>query len=410
LPDFHYDRQTLLKIALVHNAYGKLSGEETAVSQIADLLRIKTHQVVRFSRSSTEISQKVAGKLQALFAGIYNPFSRRLFANFLDTKAPDMVHIHNLYPFISASILPECTKRDIPVVMTLHNFRLVCPNALLLRNGHLCDRCLGGNEWLCIRYNCERSILKSIGYSARTAFARISGLIIRHTSQFICLTNFHRNLFLGAHFPKEKMSVVPNFVPYIQETASKTKNSAYVGFVGRISPEKDVSLLLKAAHLLPEIPFRVAGSLWRMNDIVHRAPSNVEFVDHLNAQQLNEFYANMGLMAFTTAWYEGFPMVLLEAMSRGVPLVCTRIGGLAEIVEHGHNGLLYEPGNAREMAEHIRRLWDDPALCKRLGDAGCEKVNREYKSDVVYSKLMKVYSKAAENKGTLLNLENFDAA
>jgi glycosyltransferase involved in cell wall biosynthesis len=390
-----------LRIALVHNEYGKVSGEEVAVNHLAALLEEKGHHVIRFSRGSAEIRQKALGQLQACLAGVYNPFSRRAFARMLDSTGPEIVHVHNLYPFISASILPECTKRNVPVVMTLHNFRIVCPNALLMRDGRVCHECLGGREWRCAWHNCEHSLPKSVGYAARTAFARRSGWFRAHVSRFICLTAFQRDIYAREGFPAERMAVIPNPGGLIRDSRFEIRDeddsrfeirdSNYVGYVGRVSPEKDVPTLLAAARLLPDIPFKVAGDFWRMRDLVRQAPVNVKFLGHLDAPRLSEFYRDMRLMAFTTLCYEGFPMALVEAMAKGIPIVCARIGGLPEIVEDGHTGLLYEPGNADQLAGCIKQLWDDQKLSERLGEAGRQKARTQYSDESIYKQLMNVY-------------------
>jgi glycosyltransferase involved in cell wall biosynthesis len=386
-----------MKVALVHNEYGKPSGEEAVVKGVEWILTQGGLSVCRFRRSSAEIPEKRFGELQAFLAGIYNPFARRAFAHFLDEHHPDVVHVHNLFPFISPSILPECTRRGVPVVMTLHNYRLICPNALLLREGRPCHECLGGHEWRCIRYNCERSLPKSIGYTLRTALARRSGLFLSHVSRFICLTNFQREIHIREGVPADRMVVIPNPAPELPHAPSSPLPapspalSPHVGYVGRVSPEKDVPTLLEAARRLPNIPFKVAGSYWRMKELVSQAPPNVEFLDHLDAEGLCQFYTGTRLLAFATRCYENFPTVLLEAMVRGVPIVCTRIGGLPEIVEHDRNGLLYEPGKADDLAEKIRLLWHDPQLRQRLGEAGRDKARQEYSPAVVSDKLLSVY-------------------
>lgn len=382
----------------MHNEYGKLSGEEVVVNRLTDLLAKRGHEVVRFGRSSAEIPGKVFGQLQAFCAGIYNPFSRRRFGRFLDEHRPEVVHIHNLFPFISPSILPECGRRRVRTVMTLHNFRLLCPNALLMRNGQICHECLPGREWRCVVRNCERSLPKSIGYAARTAFARRSNWFLKHVDQYICLTAFQRDIHVAQGFPRERMSVIPNSAPPSRigrnqnaATHGRRMDRGFIGYVGRVSPEKDVPTLLNAAKRLPLIPFKVAGSYDRMPELIRSQPNNAEFVGHLDQDELEEFYAELTVMAFTTRCYECFPTAVLEAMTHGIPVVGTRIGGLPEIVEEGQTGLLYEPGDPYDLAAKILRLWRDPALAARLGAAGRVKAQRDYSEQITYKRLMDAY-------------------
>jgi len=369
-----------MRVAIVHNAYGKPSGEETAIETQAALLQARGHSVVRFQRSSAEIETMMFGNARAFFTGICNPAARRAFARFLDRERPDVIHVHNLFPLISPAILAEC--RRAPTVMTLHNFRLICPNALLLRNGRLCRDCLGGREYRCVLHNCERNFSKSLGYALRTAFARRSGLL-DNVRRFICLTAFQRDLFVREGFPAEKMVVIPNAIPPVWLREPPHEGGEFVGYVGRISPEKDVPTLLEAARRLPDLPFKLAGSHWRMPELLRAAPPNVELVGHLDTEPLRAFYRRMRVLVFATRCYENFPVTLLEAMAQDIPIVCARIGGLPEIVE----GAFYEPGNAADLAARIQACWNAavPAV------SGREKALREYHPDVVARRLEAVY-------------------
>lgn len=407
-----------LRIALVHNSYGKASGEEVVVGALAQLLTNRGHDVVRFSRSSEEIPGKWFGEAQAFAAGIYNPFARARFGRFLDENRPDVVHIHNLFPFISPSVLPECVRRKVPVVLTLHNFRFICPNALLLRDGHTCHDCVGGREWNCIRHDCEKSLPKSFGYAIRTAFARKSGLVFKHVDRFICLTNFQRDIHVGAGFPEDRMVVIPNPAPRDSDVVGKSipegrgkvevrgdgvararnlggdRCGGYVGYVGRVSPEKDVPTLLDAARRMPTVQFKIAGDYWRMPQLIEEAPPNVEFLGHLDRTRLGEFFEGMRVFVFATRCYENFPTVLLEAMSAGVAIVCTRIGGLPEIVDDERCGLLYNTGDSGDLAEKILRLLRDSQLRDRLVSASLGKVATDYSSQNTYCRILEVYKSA----------------
>ena len=393
------------------------------MEDLAKLLTARGHDTIRFSRSSDEIPGKWFGEAQAFAAGIYNPFSRARFGRFLKENRPDVVHIHNLFPFISPAVLPECARRKVPVVLTLHNFRFICPNALLLREGDTCHDCVGGKEWRCVLHNCERSFLKSLGYAMRTAFARKSGLVLKHVDRFICLTNFQRDIHVGAGFPEDRMVVIPNPAPAKADVVGKSsaelsgkvevrgdgvararnlggdRCGGYVGYVGRVSPEKDVPTLLDAARRMPTVQFKIAGDYWRMPQLVEDAPPNVEFLGHLDKSRLGEFFEGMRVFVFATRCYENFPTVLLEAMSYRVPIVCTKIGGLPEIVGHGKTGLLYDCGSACDLTEKIERLWNDKTLRDVLVEGGLELIGGGFSRVAVYEQLLKVYTEAGSDVG-----------
>jgi glycosyltransferase involved in cell wall biosynthesis len=412
-------------VAIVHNAYGRISGEETAIENLTALLEKRGITVHRFSRSSAEIGPGGLGKISAFFSGLYNPFARKAFRQFLKESKPDIVHIHNLYPLISPSILPACKTFGVPVVMTVHNFRLACPNGLLMSHEEICHRCLGGKEYWCMLRNCENSFFKSTGYALRTMTARILRFYYKHVSHFICVSEFQKNILIREGLPANRVSVMANplslsnslgddsaeglrvhppSIPPLKggKNADDSVGGGYVAYVGRISPEKDVSALMEAARGLLDTPFKCAGDYQRMPELPWKKPANCEFLGQLNAEEIAKFYSNARMVVFATRCYEGFPTVLLEAMSHGLPIVCSRIGGLPEIIEDDATGLLYEPGNAKELAEKIRMLWNDPALCLRMGKAGRKKLEEQYSPDRLLDQLLGIYEKVIKEKDRAL--------
>lgn len=387
-----------MRILMVHNEYGKYSGEEAAVDALCALLRDQGHTVEMFSRSSAEIDATFSGRLRAFFSGIWNPFSARQFAKKLRAFQPDLVHVHNLFPLLSPSLLPVCRRAGIPVIMTLHNFRLICPNALLLRDGKPCHECVGGHEWRCVMHNCEKSLPRSLGYALRTAVARITGVMRRNVHAFICLTAFQKKWFVEAGFSSNVISVIPNSVPAVGESRADdllrspaSHGERFALFAGRLSPEKDLPTLLQAAARCPEIPIRIAGSFWRMPELPATAPPNVTFLGEQPRDELEALYRACDMVLFVTGCYEGFPSVLLESMAHARPVICARIGGLPEIVEDEKQGLLFTPGDADDLASKMQRLWKDPAACAKLGAAGQKKVVEAYNPVQVYAALMRVY-------------------
>ena len=387
--------QPAVRTVVVHNAYGSFSGEEAVVEGTKRLLRDKGHDVVEFARSSAEIGQMSLGKLRAFFSGVYSGSARRRMRELLTETRPDLVHVHNVYPLISPSVLVECRRAGVPVVMTVHNYRLVCPNGLHMVNGQVCERCCGGREYWCILRNCTGEFLKSVGYALRNWVARKWRLFLDNVTLYAALTEFQRQRLIAAGFPRDRIQVIPNMAAPIKADP-ETGLGHYVGYVGRISPEKGLPLLMAAARNCLDVVFKAAGTYERMPNLPQQAPANFEFLGHLNAEALAEFYRACRIVVLPSTWFEGFPMVLAEAMLRGKPIVCSRIGGLPEIVDDGVTGLLFEPGNVEELAEKVRCLWDSPDLCRQMGEAGRQKALREYSPDRYYERLMALYQRAIE--------------
>ena len=384
-----------MRLLLVHNRYGKPSGEEMVVNCVRRLLKEHGHDVKGFIRSSSEIETMKLGEARAFFSGIYSRSSRLMIRRLVAEQRPDVVHIHNLFPLISPSVLPECRRAGVPVVMTVHNYRLVCPNGLKMVGGRICEKCSGGREYWCVIRNCEGSYPKSFGYALRNYVARKRRYYLDNVTMFAALTAFQRQRLLAEGFPAERVVVVPNMIE-VEDVIAASSLGEYVGYIGRISPEKDIPTLLNAARNCPEIPFKVAGPYHKMPDLLQNAPANVRLLGHLDRKKASSFLEAARIIVFCSIWFEGFPMAIVEAMIHGKSVICSRIGGLPEIVEDGNTGLLFEPGNAVELARKIHYLWDRPQLCRKLGQAGRAKALREYSPNRYYQRLMDVYRKAIE--------------
>lgn len=383
-----------MKICLVHNAYGRLSGEEVAVESLRDCLVSHGHTVIPFFRSSAELDGRRLGKIAAFFTGIYSPSARRDFARLLDADKPDVVHINNLFPLISPSILEETKRRDIPTVMTLHNYRLLCPTGLMFSHGELCHRCLGGREWWCTVRNCTGEWPKSAGYTLRNAVARIRRSFIDGIDRFIAPTAFVKSMLVRNGYPAQRIDVV-RLIVNLQGTRPDSSSGAYVGYVGRISPEKGVDTIVESARECPDIRFRFAGHHLRMPEIPGRAPSNCEFIGHIGSEEVAAFVAAARFTVFASRSYETAGLSLVEAMARGKAVICSRIGCLPEFVEDGVTGLLFVPGDARDLAGKIRYLWKRPELCREIGEAGRQKVLEMFSPEANYIRLLDTYRRAA---------------
>ena len=301
-----------MRVLLVHNDYGKPSGEEAVVAGMRRMLESCGHTVSELRMTSAGQRDTLRGKMRGFVQGIYSPSGRRAMSRKLAEFRPDVVNVHNLYPFISPAALFECRKAGVPVVMTVHNFRLMCPTGLFMRDGAPCKACLEhGNEWRCVRYNCEHSLLKSLGYAARNTAARISGAYRKCVTAYACITDFQRQCLKRAGFDSDRLRLIPNSVE-IRDCFSPVPDSGYVAYCGRISREKGVDLIVETARKHPEIPFRLAGEV-RDQEIVDNLPDNVTLAGFLNGTDLEKFYRDARMVVMASRWYEGFPMTILQA-------------------------------------------------------------------------------------------------
>lgn len=381
-----------MKILLVHNNYGKYSGEEAVVDKMADILKNHGHEVCFYRLTTEGIRESATGKIKGFASGIYSFSGVRKMKEILYKKKPDVINIHNLYPFISPAALFQCKKAGIPVVMTVHNFRLICPTGLFMRNGKPCERCLDkGDEWSCIKYNCEHSVLKSTGYALRNMYARWTKAYQKNVDVFACITEFQKRKLIEAGYEATKIEVIPNSIEIPSSYAHTIGN--YVAYIGRLSYEKGYDLLIEVARRNPKINFKFAGAQREPDGI--DIPENVEFSGYLQKEELSNFIQNARFIVMPSRCYEGFPMAILEAAYYGKPTIGPNHGGFTEIIGQGENaiGKLFEPSNVDDLKKQIVELWNNQKLNDDLGDKAFKKLIKYYDSEIIYKQWEAVFSK-----------------
>lgn len=380
-----------MKVLLVHNDYGKYSGEEAVVDRMAAMLSAHGHEVAQLRMTSAGSRESLSGKIRGFAAGIYSPSGVKAMREALRREKPDVVNVHNLYPFISPAALKECRKAGVPVVMTVHNFRLICPTGLFMRDGGPCELCLQrGNEWGCVRYNCEHSMMKSVGYAARNTVARLTGAYRRGVTRFACITDFQRRKLISAGFAADRITVIPNAVDL--GAGGEYVQGGYVAYCGRLSYEKGYDRLMEVARRHPEIEFRFAGAQRLPDD--QQLPDNVRLLGYVSGVQLEEFYRDCRFVVMPSRCYEGFPMAILEAAQYSKPTVGPDHGGFTEIIGRGNEaiGRLFEPSSVDDLERQIVELWNAPDQVQSLGVKARTKLQQQYSSEVIYNQWEKLFN------------------
>lgn len=372
-----------MKILLVHNDYGKYSGEEAVVDRMIADRRKAGYEIETLRRTSKFSRDNFWGRVHGFFAGIWSISGRHMMREALRTFRPDIVHIHNLYPFISPAVLPLCRKAGVKVIMTVHNYRLMCPTGLFLRDGKPCENCLhNGNERDCIRYNCENDRFRSLGYALRNMVARRTRAYLDNVDFFCCLTGFQRQKMIEAGFDAGRIKVFPNYVKYEKAESPNEVTEAwgkkFVGYVGRLSNEKGVDMVVEVARRHPEIEFRMAGRLRENMDL--DIPSNVRLLGQISPALLARFYEKAAFIVMPSRCYEGFPMVMLEASSHRRCCIAPNHGAFPDLMTDKDNnelcGILFDALDVDDLEKKVVELWNDEAKCKRLGnmaEANCRK-------------------------------------
>lgn len=376
-----------MKILQAHVRHVSPGGSEVLFDNLVDALRARGHHVVTVERDNGTI-RGLAGGVRAALDGLYSPKAGREMRDLIERERPDVAHFHNLYPQLSPAVVRACNEAGVPVVMSLHDYKLVCPTAQYFRDGAPCHRCAGGREYHCVLSNCRGSLLESTAYAARTALARRAGWLTRGVDRFVACSDFVRRRHVAEGFPAERIVVVPNLSD-MPDRLPPRPPGRYAAFVGRISPEKGVRTLVDAARIAG-IPVRVAGA-GAPAEMLAAATPDVEFVGPLGRAEVPAFLAGARFLVVPSLFEEPFGIVAAEAMGQGVPVVAARSGGLPEVVEEGETGLLFEPGDAAALAERMTRLWNDPALAYELGRNGRAKALREYEKGVYCTRLEQVY-------------------
>jgi len=391
-----------LKVLLIHNHYGGFSGESSVLEAHEILLKRNGHDVRRFTRSSDELKHMQFGMVRAFFAALYNPYSNRAVSALLKEFQPDLVHIHNLYPLLSPSVLPVIAKAGVPVVMTVHNYRLICPNGLFYNREGICERCKGGKEWNCFLHNCEQSIPKSLGYALRNIWARLSGYYSEHVNAFLCLTQFQKRKLVENGFPAARCYILPNFTEQSRQE-SDTDDIPFAQrkgflFIGRLNRQKGIDVLLKTAMQCPDLLFILAGSSDPSFADPDSFPSNVRWLGVIGEEEKLRVLRHACALVFTSRSYEGFPMVFLEAMQAGLPVVAPNLAGYPEIIRDGENGWLFRPEDSGNLAEILQSIQENPGLAEKFGNNARNILREEYSSEVWYNKYIDLANLLLQNR------------
>jgi glycosyltransferase involved in cell wall biosynthesis len=257
---------------------------------------------------------------------------------------------------------------------------------------------VGGSEYHCVVQNCRDNLLESVGYALRSATARRFRLFFDNTTIVIALNEFARSRLVDAGFRPQQVVVLPNTVD-IPDASTDAAGGSNVVFSGRMCHEKGVDTLLAAARIATDVPVRLVGDGPIRADLESAAPPNAVFAGQLSGTGVAEEYRRARFLVVPSRWFEGCPLVIPEAMSHGLPVVASRIGGLPELVDDGVTGLLFEPGDANDLAIKMRSLWDDPSRCREMGQAGRRKALEEHSEAVYWDRLKSIYLAAAEANG-----------
>ncbi|MBI2412858.1 MAG: glycosyltransferase family 4 protein [Deltaproteobacteria bacterium] len=339
----------------------------------------------------------LAKKARASAKLVYSKDARKSFSGLLESFKPDIVHGHNIYGRLTTSIVDEAKARRVPFVMTLHDYKLVCPSYLMIRNDAVCEKCAGKSFYNCLLSRCHKgSLVSSLVYTVESYFA---SALKKYdwVSRFISPSLFLLKKHLEAGFPEKKLVHIPNFIK-VNEFEPVYSNKGYILYVGRLSKEKGVITMLKAVKGL-DVELKIVGDGPMRKEYEAFAKengiSNAAFEGYKTGDGLKDMFRGAAFIVFPSEWYENAPMSILESFAFGKPVVASTVGGVPEMVVDEKTGLLYPMGDYKALKERIKYLASSPSKIAELGRAARLKVEGENNAERHMTMLKGVYEKTA---------------
>jgi len=403
-----------MKILSVNKFFWRKGGSETVFFGEKALLESKGHTVVPFSMKGKdnleseytqyfveEIDYDSGGAIPKLKAAVTILFSfdaRQKIKSLLKKFTPDVAHFHIFQHQITPSVFAPLRKLNVPVILTLHDLKPICPNYKMYTNGHVCEECKGKKFYKSFSNKCTKgSAAKSLISTAEMYLHYMLGYY-QNVDQYIAVSKFYKQKMIDFGFQEDQVSYLPNYID-TNDYALSNVDDNYVLYFGRLSEEKGVDTLISAASLCTGIPIVIAGSGPDENKLKELAATmqidNISFVGFKTGSDLNTLISHASFTVITSKWYENCPMSVLESMAYGKPVIGAEIGGIPELIDDGIDGLVYQSGDHDDLASKIRKLWEMGNNRLEMGMAGRKKVEKNFSPDAHYEKLIEIYNKVA---------------
>jgi glycosyltransferase involved in cell wall biosynthesis len=387
-----------VKILLCHNFYQQSGGEDVAVRALKALLEAKGHRVILYAEDNGEIEKY--GALQKIGFFPRTIFSARTYRRLRRIAAqekPDIAHVHNVFPLLSPALYVALKRAGIPIIQTIHNYRLMCVNGLFLRDGRICERCKTGKFFSGFRFKCYRDSYMLSGLYALAIGGHRSWGTFNRIDRFIALSQFAATKIAESGVADtSKITVLENFLPTpLPEYGDPDLANPYIVYMGRLSHEKGIFTLLEALRGMASLRLRVMGSgplRETMQSYVrdHRL-QNVEMLGFVDGEEKYRILRRALCCVVPSECYENFPYAVLESAAVGTPVIASRIGGLAALISDGETGLLFAHGNSVELRAKLELLAASPELVRRMGRQARQQAETRNTADAHYLTLMNIY-------------------
>jgi glycosyltransferase involved in cell wall biosynthesis len=384
-----------MRILIIHNHYGnfKTEGEAQVAKAEGELLSSRGHIVSKYSATNAELEKlTLIDKCQSLLRVGWSQDGYERVKAAIEEFRPDLMHVHNYWFRLTPSIFAAAKERGVATVLTLHNYRLVCPAGQFLRKGMPCELCMDGRGSRILVHNCypDRNWLKSLLAYRLYRETQKRQFLAPLVDAYIALTEFARGKAIEGGLPADKVHLKPNFMfdPLHGQPATMPGMGAI--YVGRLSPEKGVMGLLDVWRAI-DYPLTIVGDGPQMAEARRAAGSNVTFLGNRSHEDVLQLIEKSAFLVFPSEWYEGFPLSLLESMAIGRAVVATDLGARREMVRDGQTGLLDRSRDAGDLEAKVRRLISDRSLCAAMGAAARKDYLAKYTPETNYRTLMQVY-------------------
>lgn len=399
-----------MNILSVNKFYWKKGGSEAVFFTEKELLEQHGHHVIPFSMQHpnnldseynryfvSEVDYTAGNKwdkLDAAFKIIYSFEAKQKMRHLLSEQKVELAHFHIFQHQISPSVFGPLRDKNIPLVLTLHDLKPICPNYQMYVNGEVCERCRGRKFYHAFLNACTKgSKGKSLINTVEMYFHYLMGYY-QNVDKYIAVSQFHRQKMLDNGFKAEQIALLPNSIdPNVFQYSQQDDD--YVIYVGRLSREKGVGTLLNAAALCPQVNIKIVGTGPEQEHLKSIAEqhslSNVEFLGYKSGKELIQLIAGASFSVITSIVYENCPMSILESMSMGKPVIGSEIGGIPELIQAGVDGYCYPSGNTEALAEKIQILWDDKNRRQEMGRMGREKIASDFNPEKHYETLHSIY-------------------
>jgi glycosyltransferase involved in cell wall biosynthesis len=385
-----------MKILIVHNFYQQRGGEDVVVEAESGLLRERGHEVELFTVHNNDINTWWK-KIRTGLLTVYNPFARARLARKIAEFRPDVVHVHNFFPQLSPAIFKACHAARVPSVMTLHNFRILCPTAFLFHDDSLREHSLKRSAFWTVKYKTYHgSAAQTAIVAAMVDFHKWAGTWQRDVDRFIALTEFAKGKFVEGGIPAERIVVKGNALSKTIDAPASGRARRGGLYVGRLSPEKGISNLLEAWKGL-DYPLRIVGDGPMRAECEAAQNGQIVYLGRKGQQEVYEEMQRAAFLIMPSVWYEMFPMTLLEAFGNELPIIASRLGGLESLIDEGMTGLTFVPTCPKDLRRAVEKAIGDPELLEEMGARGRILYENLYSTEVNYLKLMRTYAVAIES-------------